>query len=148
LNPFRYERHYRPAVQSGLQGKFTTNYVCAIAVLDGRLERGSFSDAKVADPKIQEAMNKVKVIMDETIPEQEEYCPVTIELRDGRKVEYTATIPRGHTNNPLTEDQVLEKFRSNIRGVISDERGEKVIACVRSLETLSDLRELTKLLVP
>ena len=70
LNPARYKQHYRPTVQSGLQGKFTTNYVCAMAVLNGRLDRASFTDAKVKEPKVLEAMSKVNVIMDETIPER------------------------------------------------------------------------------
>jgi len=148
LNPFRYQQHYRPRVESGLQGKFTTNYVCAVAIVDGRLERASFSDGKTREPKVQEAMSKVKVIRDETIPEKGEYCPVTIELKDGRKVQYTATIQRGHAKNPLSEDEVLEKFRSNATVVISKDQSEKVIACVRSLETLSNVGELAKLLVP
>ena len=148
LNPFRYDRHYRPAVQSGLQGKFTTNYVCAVAILDGRLERASFSDAKTREPKVQEAMNKVKVIRDETIPERGEYCPVAIKLKDGRTVQYTATIQKGHAKNPLTEDEVEEKFRSNASVMISQEQAQETIACVRRLEKLGNVRELTKLLVP
>ena len=148
VNEGRYKRHYRPTVQSGLQGKFTINYVCAIAVLDGRLERESFADAKARDPKVQEALGKVNVIVDEAIPEKGEYCPVMIELKDGRKFQYTATIQKGHTKNPLTEDEVLEKFRSNVKDMIPKERGEEIIACVRKLETLSNVRQLTKLLAP
>jgi 2-methylcitrate dehydratase PrpD len=148
LNPARYKQHYRPTVQSGLQGKFTTNYVCAMAVLNGRLDRASFTDAKVKEPTVAEAMSKVNVIMDETIPERGEYCPVTIELKDGRKFAHTATIQKGHAKNPLTEDEVLDKFRSNITVMISKEQGEEIIACVRALDTLGNLRELTKLMVP
>ena len=147
LNPFRYDRHYRPTVQSGLQGKFTTNYVCAVAILDGRLERASFSDAKTREPKVQEAMNKVKVIRDETIPERGEYCPVAMKLKDGRTVQYTATIQKGHAKNPLTENEVEEKFRSNASVMISQDQAEEIIACVHSLEKLGNVRELTKLLV-
>jgi 2-methylcitrate dehydratase PrpD len=148
LNPFRYDRHYRPAVQSGLQGKFTTNYVCAVAILDGKLERASFSDAKTREPKVQEAMNKIRVIRDEAIPEKGEYCPVTMKLKDGRTVQYTATIQKGHAKNPLTEHEVEEKFRSNASVMLSQNQLEQTIACVRSLEKLGNLRELTQLLVP
>jgi 2-methylcitrate dehydratase PrpD len=148
LNPFRYDRHYRTTVQSGLQGKFTTNYVCAVAILDGRLERASFSDAKTRDPKVQAAMNKVRVIRDEAIPEKGEYCPVTMKLKDGRTVQYTATIQKGHAKNPLTEDEVEAKFRSNASVMLSQNQLEQTIARVRSLEKLGNLRELTQLLVP
>ena len=76
-----------------------------------------------------------------------QYCPVSIELEDGRKVQYTATIQKGHAKNPLTEDEVLAKFRSNVTVRIAKEQGEAIIACVRTLETLGNVRELTKLLV-
>jgi len=149
VGPTRYRRHYHAQVRSGLQGKFAINYVCAVAILDGRLERESFTDAKAADPEVQAALRKVNVVMDEAIPESKgEYCPVTITLKDGRKVQHTATIPKGHTKNPLTEDEVLEKFRSNAKTTISKEKAEALIARVFKLETLSDLGELTALLVP
>lgn len=148
VNRVRYDRHYRPTVQSGLQGKFTINYVCAIALLDRRLKRESFYDAKAQDPKVQEAMKKIHVLVDTTIPEHGEYCPATIELKDGRKLQYTGTIQKGHTKNPLTEEEVLDKFRDNIKESLPKERGEEIIACVCKLETLSNVRELTKLLAP
>jgi len=147
LNPVRYKLHYRPTVQSGLQGKFTTNYVCALAVLNGRLDRDCFTDTKIREPKGLAAMSKVNTILDETIPERGEYCPVAIELNDGRKFQYTATIQKGHCKNPLSENDVMEKFRSNATVRISKDQGEKIIACIRSLDTLANVRELTKLLV-
>jgi 2-methylcitrate dehydratase PrpD len=148
INKVRYDRHYRPELQSGLQGKFTINYVCAIAFLRGRLERASFYDATLKDPKVQEAFKKVNVVIDESIPVRGEYCPVMIELTDGRKVEHTATIQRGHAKNPLTEEEVLAKFRDNVKEMIPKERGEELIACVRRLDSVSNVRELTRLLVP
>jgi 2-methylcitrate dehydratase PrpD len=147
VNPVRYKRHYRATVESGLQGKFAINYVCAVALLDGRLERESFSDAKVKEPKVQRALKLVKVIVDETIPEHGEYCPVVIELNDGRQFQCVASIQKGHTQNPLTEDEVLDKFWSNIRGMIPQAQGEKLIAYVQKLENVSSVRELTRLLV-
>jgi 2-methylcitrate dehydratase PrpD len=146
VNPVRYKRHYRPVVQSGLQGKFTINYVCAVAMLDGRLQRESFYDAKAKDPRVQEAFNKVEVIVDETIPEKGEYCPITIELKDGRRFQYTATIQKGHAKNPLTETEVVEKFRDNTKDKLSRERSDDIIACVCKLDDLNDVRELTSLL--
>ncbi|MBI4528956.1 MAG: MmgE/PrpD family protein [Deltaproteobacteria bacterium] len=148
VNPLRYKRHYRPTVESGLQGKFTINYVCAVALLDGRLERESFSDAKAKEPNVQKALKLVDVIVDETIPEQGEYCPVAIELNDGRRFQYIARIQKGHPQNPLTEPEVLEKFFGNIKGIIPEAQGERLMRCVRNLESLGNVRELTKLLAP
>jgi 2-methylcitrate dehydratase PrpD len=146
VNPVRYKRHYRASVQSGLQGKFTINYVCAVALLDGRLEKASFRDAKVKDPKVQEAFNKINVVVDESIPEKGEYCPIAIELKDGNKFQYTATIPKGHARNPLAEDEVFEKFRDNVKEMVPPKRAEEIITCVLGLETVSNVKELARLL--
>jgi len=146
VNRVRYERHFRSTLQSGLQGKFTINYVCAIALLDRRLQRSSFYDAKARDPRVLEAMGKVNVVIDEAIPEEGEYCPVTIALKDGRKFQHTATVQKGHTKNPLTEAEVLSKFRDNAAETISDAKCAEIIACVRRLETIINVRELTQLL--
>ena len=146
VSPLRHQRHYRPLVESGLQGKFTINYVTAVALLDGKLELESFSDSKVKDPKVQEAFRKVEVTVDPSIPESGEYCPVTIELNDGKRFSHTATVPKGHAKNPLTRDEVLEKFRSNVKNTFSHDRSERLIASVMELEKLGSVRALTEIL--
>ncbi len=147
ISPARHNRHYSPSVRSGLHGKFLINYVTAMAVLEGKLVKNSFTDAKVSDPKVQEAFGKVKVIVDSNIPEKGEYCPVTIELKDGTRVSHTATIPRGHPENPVTEAEVLDKFRDNTKDMISQQRCDELITSLMNLEGFSNVQELAKLLI-
>lgn len=148
IPPERYQRHYHPEVRTGLKGKFAINYVVALCVLDGRLERASFTDAKANEARTQEALKKVEVIVDEKIPEPGPYCPVTIELKNGAKPSHTATVAKGHPENPLTEAEVLSKFRDNAREAIAAPQCEELIEHVRRLEALTSVRELTALLVP
>jgi 2-methylcitrate dehydratase PrpD len=86
------------------------------------------------------------VIVDETIPEPGPYCPVSVELKDGSRFTYTATVAKGHPDNPMTEAEVLDKFRSNAKQVLSPERIEAVIAKMRHLETVGNVSELVALL--
>jgi 2-methylcitrate dehydratase PrpD len=148
LPPLRYQRHYHPEVKTGLRGKFAINYVVALCILDGKLEIETFTDAKVSDPQIQEALKKVQVIVDESIPEPGPYCPVTVELKDGNRYCHTATIAKGHPENPLTEKEVLDKFRSNARHTVSDKQAEALIGASQTLETIASVRELARLLTP
>src|SRR5215813_6014887 len=90
IPPMRYQRHYHPEVKIGLRGKFAINYVVALAFLDGKLEIDTFTDAKANEPEVQDALSKVRVIVDETIPEPGPYCPVSVDLKDGRRFTYTA----------------------------------------------------------
>jgi len=147
IPPMRYQRHYHPEVKTGLRGKFAINYVVALAFLDGKLEIDTFTDAKANEPEVQNALSKVKVIVDDTIPEPGPYCPVSVELKDGRRFTYTARIAKGHPQNPMTEEEVLNKFRSNAKSVISEEQSAELVQDVQHLETIGNVRKLIELLV-
>ncbi len=148
IPPMRYQRHYASEVKTGLRGKFAINYVVALCILDGKLELATFTDDKVNQPKVQEALGKVRVICDETIPEPGPYCPVTVELKNGAQHSFTARVAKGDPRNPMTESEVIEKFRSNAKLAISEDKAEKLISTVSKLEAVERLKELAELLIP
>jgi 2-methylcitrate dehydratase PrpD len=112
------------------------------------LDNETFTDHKVNDPLVQQALSKVQVVIDESIPEPGTYCPVTIQLKTGKRLSHTARIAKGHPENPMTESEVLEKFRNNAREIISEKRSEQVIAALQSLEEVDNVRNLTGFLRP
>jgi 2-methylcitrate dehydratase PrpD len=146
IPPLRHQRHYHAEVKTGLRGKFAINYVVALAFLDGKLEIDTFTDAKANERQVQDALRKVQVIVDETIPEPGPYCPVCVELKDGRRFSYTARIAKGHPDNPMTEEEVLNKFRTNAKQVLSSQKSEAVIAKMRKLDAVDNVKELVELL--
>jgi 2-methylcitrate dehydratase PrpD len=146
IPPLRYARHYAAEVKTGLRGKFTINYVVALCILDGKLELATFTDEKVNQRHVQDAFNKVQVICDESIPEPGPYCPVTVELKNGTRHSYTAKIAKGDPRNPMTEDEITEKFRGNARSVISDKQAQEVINTVTQLETIDNVKTIVGLL--
>ena len=146
IPPLRYQRHYHPEVKTGLRSKFAINYVVALAFLDGKLEIETFTDAKANEPQVQDALRKVQVIVDESIPEPGPYCPVSVELKNGSRFTHTARIAKGHPENPMTEEEVLNKFRSNAKPVLSQESSEAVIVKMRNLEAVANVKEVVALL--
>jgi 2-methylcitrate dehydratase PrpD len=148
IPPERYKRHYHAEVKTGLRGKFAINYVVAMAILDGKLEIATFTDEKVNEPSSQEALRKVEVIIDDSIPEPGPYCPVTVQLKNGERLSHTASIAKGDPRNPMTEEEVLEKFRSNARSVISEKQCEELLATMKALEALGNVRKVVDLLMP
>ena len=148
IPPERYQRHYHAEVKTGLRGKFAINYVVALALLDGKLEIKTFTDEKANRPQVQDALSKVNVIVDESIPEPGPYCPVSVELKNGTRHSYTARIAKGDPRNPMSEKEVLDKFRGNARTVISEKQSEELIAAVRDLEAVEDVSQLVSLLRP
>ncbi|HYJ15555.1 MAG TPA: hypothetical protein VE170_08700, partial [Candidatus Limnocylindria bacterium] len=148
IPPKRYARHYSAEVKTGLRGKFAINYVVALCFLDGKLEIATFTDEKVNRPEVQDAFNKVQVICDESIPEPGPYCPVSVELKDGTRHSYTAKIAKGDPRNPMTEEEVTEKFCGNVKAVLSEDRARNLVTTVRNLETVDNVQRLAGLLTP
>jgi 2-methylcitrate dehydratase PrpD len=148
IPPMRYQRHYHAEVKTGLRGKFAVNYIVALSLLDGKLDIDTFTDEKVNQPQVQEALGKVKVIVDESMPEPGPYCPVTVELKNGTRHSFTARIAKGDPRNPMTESEVIEKFRGNAKSVISEKQADQVIAAVRNLEAVDNVKKLVSLLTP
>ncbi|HUC98281.1 MAG TPA: hypothetical protein VMR88_07350, partial [Candidatus Polarisedimenticolaceae bacterium] len=148
IPPMRYQRHFHAEVKTGLRGKFAINYVVALGILEGKLDNDTFTDGKANDPLVQQALRRVYVIIDDSIPEPGTYCPVTIELKNGKRLSHTARIAKGHPENPMTESEVLAKFRNNANGIISAERSQQLIGALKNLEELADLRELAGFLRP
>ena len=148
IPPMRYQRHYHAEVKTGLRGKFAVNYVVALSILDGKLEIATFTDEKVNQPQVQEALSKVKVIVDESMPEPGPYCPVTVELKNGTRHSYTAKIAKGDPRNPMTESEVIEKFHANAESAISAKQADEVITAARNLEAVDNVKKLVSLLKP
>jgi 2-methylcitrate dehydratase PrpD len=146
IPPERYKRHYSAEVKTGLRGKFAINYVVAMAFLDGKLEIQTFTDEYVNQTRVQEALGKVKVIIDESIPEPGPYCPVSVELRDGARYSYTAKIAKGDQRNPLSEAEVMAKFRANAKLAISEKQSEALASAVATLESVDNVKTIADLL--
>ena len=135
-------------MKTGLRGKFAVNYVVALCLLEGRLTIETFTDAKANEPQVQAFLGKVRVIMDETIPEPGTYCPVSVELKDGTRFNYTATLAKGHPENPLSDVEVLDKFRGNAKEVLDTRRCEALIKSAQHLESVENVGHMIDLLKP
>jgi hypothetical protein len=48
----------------------------------------------------------------------------------------------------MSEEEVLEKFRSNAKTVISDQQTEELLAAMKNLEKLDKVGKIVELLTP
>lgn len=75
--------HKRP--RSGLEGKFSLEYVVAAALIDGKLDLETFTDAAVARPEAQALLRKVDALEEDGTPPERHRARIEIALRDGRR---------------------------------------------------------------
>jgi hypothetical protein len=140
--------HHRPTTE--LLAKFSMEFCMAILLLERRGGLNEFTDEVVNRPDVQAMLQKVVFGVH---PEAEAagYDKMTtiieIELADGRRIGGRADFGKGSPANPMSYDEVAEKFRECARySRWPRQKAEQVVALVRGLESLRDVRELTDLL--
>jgi 2-methylcitrate dehydratase len=125
-------------------------YVIAVAAVDGNVLPEAFSDEKLRDPRIWELLPKIKVIAD---PEIDRLFPkikrarVTITTKDGYAHNAQTDVAKGSPEDPLSDDELVAKFRANANGIVSDQRMDEIIETTWKFETVSDLSDYMALLV-
>ena len=140
--------HHRPTDE--LQAKFSMEFCMAILLLRRRGGLAEFTDEVVNSPEVQDMIRRVEFGVH---PEAEAagYDKMTtiidIRLRDGRTISGRADFGKGSPANPMSYDEVAEKFAGCAAFAGWDEdRAGQVVEIVRDLESLESVRELTALL--
>lgn len=102
---------------TGTQAKFSLPYVAVRALTDAALGLEAFTDEAVADAEVLAAAERVDVRGERVPPGREDlaglpYGRIEVRLRDGRSDAEFVEITRGDARNPMSDDEIDEKFRS------------------------------------
>ena len=136
-------RFHKPV--QGFRGKFSIDYVLAAMLLDGRVDLDSFSDEYCNAARMRAALDKVQVNAHPEWPNDEasrRKAPVTISMKDGRKLTKIVEQVRGSPGNPMTRDELLGKYHGCASRVLNGERAERSIAALENLEKVGTVKEL------
>jgi len=124
-------------------------YVVAAAVADGNVLPDSFSDEKLKDPRIWDLLGKIKVVAD---PEIDAMFPgvkrarVSITTNTGNTFTAQVDHAKGSPQNPMSDDEVISKFRANAGDVLNKEQQDQVIDLTWRFDELEDIGEYMSLL--
>lgn len=127
-----------------VSGAFSIRFTAANAILRGTVRPEHFTREKMSEPELQALLGKIALV-DALPPTEYLTATVEVEMNDGRVFTARTDVPKGDIHkNPMTSDEVLEKFRANIDFAegISAEAGERIIEKVARLEDLSSVKEL------
>ena len=122
-------------------------YIVAVALLDGSVTRDSFSPERIADPRVQQLLARTTLRSD---PELSALYPaggipnrITVHLANGRRIQSQERFPRGHAGNPMEDDEVRAKFRTNMAGWQDEDATGRLLDLCWHIHDLADLRMLT-----
>ena len=99
------------------------------------------------DAEIQRLMPKVGYVHDpalETNYPKEWPAWARVELRGRGKVFAKVRYPKGDPDNPLSWDELIAKYTELATAMWPAERAARVCAAVRRLETVGDMRAVTR----
>jgi 2-methylcitrate dehydratase PrpD len=139
--------HDRPA--AGLEGKFSMPFCAAAAVVDGEVGVETFAAARLHDPAIVSAMERVVMTVDRAldgVADPLTQARVAIRLRNGRTLTKTADGARGYPTNPASDDDLAAKFLACARRTMTAPAAERALGILRQLESVADVRAMTEVL--
>ena len=125
-------------------------YILAVTLVDGACTMDQFTDDKIHNPKILELAAKVRTVPD---AEADKLSPKTkttfvdITLKNGTTITSRVDYCKGEPENPLSRDELNAKFKRAAAPALDGAVLDEIIATVARLETLTNVRDLTRLLV-
>ncbi len=123
--------------------KFSFPFTIAATLTFGRLGVKAFSEENIHDPGISALAEKIMHIVDPDAPEAVRFKGwVRVETTDGRSLERIVEDSWGGAANPMTSDQLRDKFRDNAALVLGPGAIETLVDMVASLDTVDDVGEI------
>jgi len=140
--------HHHPT--TGLQAKFSVEFGIAILLLERKAGLAEYIDAVAQRTDVQEMIRRVNFYVD---PEAEQagFDKMTsilrVQMKDGRVLTGRAQFAKGSPANPMSYDEVADKFRGCAEfAKWPRQKADAVIEFVKTLESAGSVARLTALL--
>lgn len=122
--------------------KFSLPFCVSLAIKEGRVSPDLFTDSALTDPVIRSLMERVELEADPELDARyPELWPAALVIRtiSGEVLEGHIDCPRGDPENPVTVDELEEKFLALASGPWGKSRAERAMALCRNLADVSDV---------
>jgi 2-methylcitrate dehydratase len=140
------EQKWDPQTREGADHSLP--FLVAAVLVDGQITLDSFTSERVRDPALRPLMKKITVSVDEEIDRRfregrETGARIEIKLKDGRSIVEESWHPRGSTRNPMTDDELNQKFDGMIGRVLPPDQARDLRDNLWKLDKLESLESLT-----
>lgn len=130
--------------------KLSTPYAVALAIVKGSCGYADYNEDNLNDYWIKNLTRKVRVIEDDNLTAQSPAvrgARVSICLKNGEEFEATCLYPKGEPENPLTQEELENKFRglASYGGLTSSECNEVISEIEKDCFDLNKILQICKL---
>jgi 2-methylcitrate dehydratase PrpD len=135
-----------PEPKTELEAKFSMPFCLAIAFLEKDVLVGHFTQEKIEDPRVIRIMKKIRHVSDQEIADRGfEYrlaSKVKVKLRNGKEFFGTVEKPRGEPQNPLSHEEIIQKFCNSVVGILDSRKIDTTLRRINHLENEKDISDL------
>lgn len=125
-------------------------YIVCAALQDGEVTRRTFDLERIRRPDTLELLqHRTTVELDEDLTAgYPEGIPnrITVTTADGRTLVREVTYPRGHARNPMTDEELVAKYRANVASRLGPERAAALERATWALGEDGSLERLLEVL--
>jgi len=136
--------------QNVVDTQFSMPWQAAIALIDRKIDVDTFVEENIHRPDVRQLMGKVAWEVDDEFERRypEHYsCAVTVTMGDGTAYTSVVDDPKGDWRNPVTQEELEEKFINlAMREIKDEERVGRIVDFVTGIHEVADVGELFALL--
>lgn len=114
--------------ESGLAGKFSFQYCVAAALLDGKVDLASFTDARRFAPDMERMLARIHLQQDPQYGGRNDtmFVDVEVTLVGGSVLSKRCVQPEGFWSRPVTAERLTQKARTLVARTLGDARCEEL----------------------
>jgi 2-methylcitrate dehydratase len=124
-------------------------YIVAMALLSGKIDNSTYSEKNYRDPKVLDFLKKITVVEDKTLSEKYPEAVanrITVKLSSGNTITKQVDYHKGHPKNPMTDDEVEEKFQRLTKKYLGQNQSRRILDMVWNIDKLKDVGKAISLL--
>lgn len=138
-----YRMHGELGWDSRFRALLSARYVASVVVHDQACWLDQFTPERIADPKVDAfARHRIRVEVDPKLATNA--AVVEVRTTDGQASVVQRDAPRGDSSDPLSRDEILDKFRRASGPLMTEGEADRVSAIATRLEEAPGTRSLIR----
>ena len=117
-------------------------YLISVAFRDGAVTPSSFTPDRVRDPDLRPLMQKISI---KENPDFTRHYPeaqmskIEVVTKSGDRIVERTSYPKGHRKNPLTDEELEDKFRSLSETSLTPQQSRRAMDVLWKLDDLDNI---------
>lgn len=139
--------HTNDAPKTYHEAQVSLPFSVALAFAEGRAFPDQYADERLGRPELAGLARRVTIETQDSLPRGVS-CRMVVTLADGREFEEQVDDPKGSVGNPMTDEDLADKFRHLAGPVLGPDRVENAITAIWAIADAKDVSALIDVLSP